>query len=92
MPGERRKPTCLPYATVLSNICTKPEPFQFIQALSGHNSSMTTTIDTHLTPGVTERIISPLDRIVGERNLKTAIHKTLKSDKFIWIFTSYASC
>jgi len=65
--------------------------FQFIQALSGHNSIMTTTIDTHLTPGVTERIISPLDRIVGERNLKTAIHKTLKSDKFIWIFTSWHS-
>jgi integrase len=44
--------------------------FQFIQALSGHNSSMTTTIYTHTTPRGTERIISPLNRLAGEQNAK----------------------
>lgn len=43
---------------------------RFIQALLGHSSIKTTTIYTHLTPKGTERIISPLDRLAGERNAK----------------------
>lgn len=43
---------------------------RFIQALLGHSSIKTTTIYTHLTKKGTDRIISPLDRIVGEQNIK----------------------
>jgi integrase/recombinase XerD len=43
---------------------------RFIQALLGHSSIKTTTIYTHLTKKGTDRIISPLDRIVGELNTK----------------------
>ncbi len=42
----------------------------FTQALPGHSRFMTTTIYTHPTPRGTERMISPLDRLAGERNAK----------------------